>query len=93
VRHEDLSREPVEGFRAIFDKLDLAFTPAVAETIRARSLSQDTSDRSQQDPFALKRNSLANITNWKTRLTPSEIERIKAQVQDVSKNFYSEQDW
>jgi|SRR5579859_1100286 len=93
VRHEDLSRDPLNRFQAIFDNLDLEFSPSVADYIRAQSLLPDTGDQSRLDPFTLKRNSLANISNWKTRLTPGEIERIKLQVQDISKYFYSELDW
>ena len=93
VRHEDLSREPVAGFRAILDRLDLEWSPAVADYIRAQSLVSDTTDQSQRNPYDLKRNSLANISHWKTRLTPAEIDRVKSQVQAVSQNFYSEADW
>lgn len=65
----------------------------MVDYIRTHSLSADTIDHSRIDPYGLKRNSLANISHWKTRLTSAEIDRIKLQVQEISTNFYSDQDW
>jgi hypothetical protein len=94
VRHEDLSRDPVTGFRSIFDRLGLDYSAKVEKVIRINSESKDLSDQTRIDqPDSLTRNSLANLVNWKTRLSPSEIERIRVQVEDVSRNFYSDQEW
>jgi hypothetical protein len=31
--------------------------------------------------------------NWKNRLTPTEIKTIRERVEDISKVFYSNEDW
>ena len=85
VRHEDLSRNPMEGFRFVFDRLELELCEASRQAIVAHSFAQA--------PTALKRNSLANIDTWKRRLTGAEIERLKSQVWDISRRFYSDQEW
>ena len=93
VRHEDLSRDSVGGFRSMYDRLGLDFSRDIENTIREYSESSDAADQTRISPDALKRNSLANMMNWKTRLSQPEIERLKAQVLDVSENFYSAQEW
>jgi hypothetical protein len=85
VRHEDLSRDPMKGFRFLFDRLELELGEASRQAIAAHSFAQTPTD--------LKRISLANIDSWKQRLTGPEIERLKAQVWDVSRQFYSDQEW
>jgi hypothetical protein len=41
----------------------------------------------------LKRNSVANVTTWKSRLTTEELARIKEKVSDISAAFYAEDEW
>lgn len=93
VRHEDLSRDPIEGFRAIFEALELDYPEAVQETIRRSTSSSNPADRVPGDRMFGVRNSRANVDNWKRRLTPTEIERIRSQVQDVSPRFYTDDEW
>jgi hypothetical protein len=45
------------------------------------------------DVYCLKRDSKSNIWNWKRRLSRSEIERIRIGVEDISRYFYSDEDW
>ncbi len=94
VRHEDLSRDPLNGFQKLFHRLDLPFTQNIKEIIRWHCFPSDSYYLNNNNRFnSLQRNSAANIWNWKARLTEVEIERIKSQVQDISKEFYSEQEW
>jgi hypothetical protein len=41
----------------------------------------------------LKMDSKSNVYNWKRRLDPEEIERIKRGVKEVASHFYSESEW
>jgi hypothetical protein len=85
VRHEDLSRDPLTGFRSMFDHLELEFGDVSRQAIATHSFAQEGTD--------LKLNSLANIDAWKKRLTDAEIARLKSQVQDVARQFYSDREW
>ncbi len=85
VRHEDLSRDPVDGFRYLFAQLGLELGEESRQAIAAHSFADE--------PTELKRSSLANIDTWKTRLTAAEIDRLKERVWDVSRRFYSEREW
>ncbi|GAG27648.1 unnamed protein product, partial [marine sediment metagenome] len=91
VRHEDLSRDPLSGFRNIFERLDLQFSERVKNIVRKHSNRANSADPSDQ--ASIRRNSKLNIYNWKNRLTRSEIERIRADVKDISDFFYSDEDW
>jgi hypothetical protein len=35
----------------------------------------------------------ANISSWKCRLTPAEIEAVRERVDEAATRFYSDQDW
>lgn len=94
IRHEDLSRDPLNGFRTLFSKLDLDFSQHVVDVIKWHSSHSDSTHLGADDRFiSLQRDSISNIRAWETRLTDTEVERIKTQVQDISKEFYSEPDW
>ena len=75
LRHEDLSREPVREFRALYERLGLTWTDVVLRTIEEHSgvgNPQETTDAASH-----KRDSRKAITAWKARLTPEEIRRIR----------------
>jgi hypothetical protein len=88
VRHEDLSIDPVEGFHHLYRSLDLEFSQSIAKFIRLFSYSEDQEDSGDIDFY--KRDSISNISTWKTRLTNAEVKRIKAMVDEVSTEFYSD---
>jgi len=91
VRHEDLARDPLRGFQTLFNRLNLEFSEHVREVIKEYSNSSNPSE-----PFKasnIKRNSKTTIWNWKSRLTMSEIQRIRSKVEEISSVFYSDEDW
>lgn len=93
VRHEDLSRNPQAEFRALFKQLDLTWTPQIEAMLERTTQSKDMRDPGSKGAFVLKRNSRANVSQWKKRLAKEEIVRVKTMVQDIASHFYSEADW
>jgi hypothetical protein len=93
VRHEDLSREPIERFAGIFETLDLAYTEDVQRAIRDSTSRSNPSDRDANRHLFHTRDSRANIDNWRRRLTPAEIDRVRTLVADVSPLFYDDDEW
>ena len=94
IRHEDLSRNPLDGFRSVFERLDLDFSRYTAETINKYSSAEGSMGAQSGIKFQdLKRNSVANIDTWKSRLNRSEIERLRSQVKEISRCFYSDDEW
>lgn len=86
IRHEDLSRNPIQKFGEIYNYLNLDYTDSIREKISNYSSEKE-------DPGKLKRDSKSNIWSWKSRLSPEEIERVYKGTQKISSKFYSEQDW
>jgi hypothetical protein len=93
VRHEDLSRNPLTSFHALYDDLNLDFAPAIEETLRTFTGGHNPQEAPKDVIHQLKRDSKANIWSWKQRLTEAEIARVRANVAEVSAAFYGEEDW
>ena len=93
VRHEDISRDPVNGYRAMYEKLDLDFTPRVEKIILKSSSSDNPAEPSRKNIYAVKLDSRANIDNWKKRLTDDEIKRIRTVTEEVAHLFYPDLEW
>lgn len=92
VRHEDLSSDPLNGFKGIFHYLGLDFTKRIERKILKFSCSNNPKEFNAKSD-SIKRDSKANIWNWKNRLTKEEILRIKKGVNNISTKFYDEQIW
>lgn len=93
VRHEDLSTDPVGGFRSLYAALELTFTRQVEQAVLGSSGSENPSEVSRDSIYSTRLDSRANITNWKKRLALDEIERIRRLTEDVAAQFYGEEDW
>ncbi len=93
VRHEDLSRDPVRGFRNLYQALDLEFTPRIEKVILNASSSENPVEPSRKNIYAVKLDSRSNIDNWKKRLTVEEIDYIRKKTEGISSLYYSEAEW
>ncbi|MBN1267865.1 MAG: sulfotransferase [Anaerolineales bacterium] len=76
VRHEDLSLDPVSGFKDIFRWANLPFTDRVARKIQAYSNTGNRGAARGDRVFELKRDSAATINIWKQKLTSEEIKTV-----------------
>ena len=93
VRHEDLSLDPVSGYRTLYQSLGLDFTSHVEQTVLSSSSSENPSEVSRKKVHAVKLDSRANLDNWKRRLTSDEIARIRRMTEEVAHLYYPEVDW
>jgi hypothetical protein len=93
VRHEDLSRDPIPGYRALYSALGLEFTPRVEKTILNSSSSENPRELSRKKVHGTKLDSRANVDSWKKRLTVEEIEHVREMTEDVSRLYYSDAEW
>jgi hypothetical protein len=93
VRHEDLSRDPVPGYRDLYKLLDLAFTSRVEKTILNSSNSENPVELSRKKIHGFKLDSRANIDIWKKRLSVEEVDRIHKMTEEISALYYSDAEW
>jgi Sulfotransferase domain len=93
VRHEDLSLDPVNGYKSLYESLGLTFTEKIHKFILNSSNSENPTELSKKKIHSVKLDSRANMDNWKKRLTPDEITRIRKMTEGVSHLFYSDKEW
>ena len=93
VRHEDLSLDPAPGFRRLYDDLGLNFTPQVERRILDSSSSENPAELSRKKVHSVKLDSRANLHNWKRRLSPEDIARIRQLTEGVAQEYYPDVDW
>lgn len=91
VRFEDLASDPMYGFQSLFNRLDLPFAEHIQTAIRTHSLKAPVSETIP--PYAVKKNSAQVINKWKKSLFPTEINRIRKRVEEVSSHFFSHNEW
>jgi hypothetical protein len=93
VRHEDLSLDPLTGYRQLYEMLELDFTDKVRQTILNSSSSENPTELSKRKVHSVKLDSRANMDNWRKRLSTDEITRIRRITGEVAQIFYPEQEW
>lgn len=93
VRHEDLSLDPVGGYRRLYRTLGLAFTPRVEQTIHRSTGAGNPAERPSEAIYTTRLDSRLNLDNWKRRLEPGEIERLRRLTEPVAGRFYDEETW
>jgi hypothetical protein len=93
ARHEDLSLDPVGEYKSLYESLGLIFDEKVRDTILNSSSSENPTELSKKKVHSVKLDSRANMDNWKKRLSPDEITRIRKMTEDVSHFFYTDEEW
>ncbi len=93
IRHEDLSIDPQSGFSQLYAKLGLPFTSRVQNKIQQSSSAENPRELSKHTVHTVHLDSRANLENWKKRLQPEEIDRIRRMTQDLADHFYPDFNW
>jgi hypothetical protein len=93
IKHEDLSLNPSQHFRKLYESLSIPYTPRIDRTVRSFSKSSNPVDPSHDAAHALRRNSRENIKRWKRLLSNQEVENIKRITQDLANRYYSDEEW
>lgn len=98
MRHEDLSLNGTAEFEALFSRLNIPVDERVIQCINKYGSKTNPADSTAvglmlQTDKAIKRDSVANVSNWKKRLTEREIDHIRKNVEDISRYFYTDNEW
>jgi hypothetical protein len=93
LRHEDLSRRPVQEFEKLCAGLGLDMTGRMRQTIKRHTSAANPREAPPRVVHQLKRDSLGNIWNWCSRLRPEEIARVRKETADIARFFYTDADW
>ena len=91
VRHEDASREPLETFGRLYERLGLELTPHAQEEIARHSAPWNpVQPRSRH---AVSAHSAAVAESWRTFFDAGETARVRELTGEVWPAFYSDEDW
>jgi hypothetical protein len=93
IRHEDLSADPVSSFERLFQRIGLAFTSRVRQTIQDYSRPENPCEATAGVVHQLHRDSAGSRWNWLRRLTGEEIRRIRRGTEEIARHFYTDADW
>jgi hypothetical protein len=93
LRHEDLSRNPLDEFEKLCGNLGLDMTRGMRRTIESHTSAGNPREAPHRVAHQLKRDSLGNIWNWCSRLRPEEIARVRKGTDDIARFFYTDADW
>lgn len=93
VRHEDLSADPVAGFRDLAGRIGVDFTREVETYVVETTGPGNPAEAGRGVVHELRRDSAASARTWHDRLTSEEIARVRARTEAVASAFYSDADW
>jgi hypothetical protein len=93
VKHEDLSLDPLEGYRSLYTALGLGWSQTAAQAILKSSSAENPAEVSRRAVHSVQLDSKANLHNWKRRLQPDEIERIRRLTESVTEQYYPGIGW
>lgn len=93
VRQEDLSRDPLDGYRALYGALGLPFTGEAAAAVAASSSSENPKTTPVESPHETRIDSRANLESWRPRLDADEIRRIRTITGETASRYYTELEW
>lgn len=91
MKHENLSKHPLEEFKLLYKKFGLEFDNNSKDWILQSSGRHNPVEQIPGREF--ERDSMSNVFNWKKRLTSQEIDRIQIGTEDISLKFYRSSDW
>ena len=89
VHHEDLSREPREGFERLYASLGLTFDDRARRAVERTTSARNPPETDLSAPGSVLVDSSANLENWRTRLTQEEVMLVRAETDEVARTFYS----
>jgi Sulfotransferase family len=91
VRHEDIAREPVSGFRDLYAAVGLDWGDAAERLVRETSDASNPTDAERVD--SIRRSSAAHVEAWRTQMSTADVERIRTGTEAVAARFYADGDW
>jgi len=90
-RHEDLARDPVDGYASLYAALGLEYSDRIQAAIREHSSAKNPDRLKEKHDVRL--DSRASLGGWRRVLDDERIRRIREGAADVWPAFYSDDEW
>jgi hypothetical protein len=92
-KHEEISLEPVNQIRDLYDKVNLSWNDTIKTKIKEFTGSHNPTHPKEGSLHSLRRDSIANIKRWKKFLSETEIKTIYDMTYPVANKIYKKSDW
>ena len=93
VRHEDLSLDPLGGFRELYQGLNLRYHEKAQQRIERSSSADNPKELGKEKRHSVHLDSRSNLMNWRKRLSEAEIEQVRAITGEVAARYYPAESW
>ena len=93
VKHETLSRSPIEELGKLYERLDMNWSPDIQKRVEAFTQSGNPNSLKPGIAHQMIRDSKSNIFRWKKALTTDEISLVREKTRGIADRFYSDKDW
>ena len=93
LRHEDLSLDPINGYKSLYELLGLIFDERIERIILNSSSSDNPSKLAKGKTHSVKLDSRASLNNWRKILSEEEITRVRRITEPVFHHFYPDAEW
>ncbi len=89
IKYRDIAVDPVQKFSEIFDYTGLKMNDQITQYIQ--NYTSRSNPKEAENHEYMPRDSKKSLENWKDRLTPEEVEKVKELTNDVFKKLYQNQ--
>lgn len=93
VKHEDISRKPIEELRVLYDRLGLIWSNKIEMQVKQYTGKGNPVNPKQGVAHQMVRDSKKNIDRWKKLLSKDEVYTVKRVTAGVAEKYYCEADW
>ena len=93
VKYDDLADDPLEGFRDLYGRVGLRWDERARSSVERSTSESNVKEVPVWRRRAVNRDSRAAKRTWTQRLTPEEIERVRAETAAVAAAFYGDGEW
>jgi hypothetical protein len=92
MRHEDICLEPYESFNKICRFLDIDMGKKMAGFI-SKTTNSSTVQPNNKQSIHLYRDTRKLAYDWKNKVSPEDVEKIKPFTQDIAGHYYDDESW
>jgi hypothetical protein len=93
LRLEDICGDPMASFGMIYERLDLAYQQKIRRGISRHSHEGNPVEAPPGEFHLIRRDSRSIPGLWRSQLAQNEIKRIRAIVEPVASQYYTEAEW
>jgi hypothetical protein len=93
IRHEDLSVQPVDVLRDLYDRLGLSFDERARRLVAEHTARGNDVRAADGTLHQLHRDSAAVARSWRDEVSPAERDAVRRWTEPEASRWYSDSDW